>query len=66
MPVITIECAKVSKEQKEQLVKEIVTVASKIFNLPEQGFITFIKENGYDNIGNGTILLSEKYANKPK
>ena len=60
MPVITIEGGKITKEQKEQLVKEVVTSASKILNIPEQAFVTLIKENDFDNIGNGTELLSNK------
>ncbi|MDD7794488.1 4-oxalocrotonate tautomerase DmpI [Clostridium sp. 'White wine YQ'] len=58
MPVIQLDGPKISKEQKEQLVKEFVTSASKILNIPEQAFVTVIKENDYDNIGNGTSLLS--------
>ncbi|WP_238883307.1 4-oxalocrotonate tautomerase DmpI [Clostridium sp. YIM B02551] len=58
MPVIQIDGPKITKEQKEQLVKEFVTSASKILNIPEQAFVTVIKENDYDNIGNGTNLLS--------
>ena len=60
MPVITIESPKVTKEQKEQLVREFVTSASKILNIPQQAFVTIIKENDFDNIGNGTELLSNK------
>lgn len=60
MPTITIEAGKVTKEQKAQLVKEFVTSASKILNIPEHAFVTYIKENEYENIGSGTVLLSEK------
>lgn len=60
MPVITIESPKITKEQKEQLVKEFVTSASKILNIPEQAFVTLIRENELENIGNGTQLLSNK------
>ncbi|PKM87201.1 MAG: 4-oxalocrotonate tautomerase [Firmicutes bacterium HGW-Firmicutes-12] len=62
MPVITIEGAKMSKEQKAKLVKEVVQKASEIMNVPEQAFVTLIRENDFDNVGNGTMLLSEKYA----
>jgi 4-oxalocrotonate tautomerase len=61
MPVITINCPKVTKEQKSMLVKELVTSASKILNIPKEGFITYVKENDLDNIGVGTELLSEKH-----
>ena len=60
MPVITFEGPKITKEQKAQLVKEFVSNAVKILNIPEEAFITLIKENELDNIGNGTILVSDK------
>lgn len=62
MPVITIECGKISKDQKSDLVKEVVTKASEILKVPEQAIITLIRENDFDNIGNGTQLLSDKFA----
>lgn len=58
MPLMTIETPKITKQQKEQLVNEFVTSASKILNLPKQAFTTIIRENDLDNIGNGTELLS--------
>ncbi|AND84397.1 4-oxalocrotonate tautomerase [Clostridium tyrobutyricum] len=60
MPLIKIEGPKITKEQKEQLVSELVTSASKILNIPEQAFVTLIKENKLENIGSGTQLLSDK------
>ncbi|MBV4441723.1 4-oxalocrotonate tautomerase DmpI [Clostridium tyrobutyricum] len=60
MPLIKIEGPKITKEQKEQLVSELVTSASKILNIPEQAFVTLIKENRLENIGSGTQLLSDK------
>lgn len=64
MPVITIECGSLTKEQKTSLVKEFASKASEILNIPEQAFVTIIKENAFDNIGNGTQLLSDIYGNK--
>ncbi|MFZ5969700.1 MAG: 4-oxalocrotonate tautomerase DmpI [Bacillota bacterium] len=61
MPVISIEGPKITKEQKAKLVKEIVTKASEILNIPEQAFVTVIKENELDNIGSGTTLLSDRH-----
>lgn len=60
MPVITLEVSKTTKEQKAKLVKTLVSNASEILDIPEQAFATIIKENDFDNIGNGTILLSDK------
>lgn len=60
MPVITLEVGKISREQKARLVKELVSKSSEILNIPEPAFVTIIKENDFDNIGNGTELLSDK------
>ncbi|MDW7670745.1 MAG: 4-oxalocrotonate tautomerase DmpI [Bacillota bacterium] len=60
MPVITIEGAHMSKEKKAKLVKQVVGVASAVMEIPEDAFVTIIRENDYDNIGNGTQLLSDR------
>lgn len=60
MPVITLDAGKISKEQKAKLVKEFVSSASSILGIPEQAFVTIIRENDFDNIGNGTTLLSDR------
>lgn len=61
MPVITLDGPKMTKEQKAQLVKEFASKASEILNIPEQAFVTIIRENDYDNIGTGTQLLSDRH-----
>lgn len=60
MPVITLEAAKLTKEQKAQLVKEFTESASKITGTPKNAFYVFLKESGLDNIGVGGELLSER------
>jgi len=60
MPVITIEGAKLSKEQKRELVAVLTKSASSIMNVPEQAYVVLVKENDIDNIGVGGVLLSEK------
>ena len=60
MPVITIEGPMMNKEQKAKMVNALVTGASEILNIPAQAFVTIIKENDLDNIGNGTVLLSDR------
>ena len=60
MPVITIEAAKLTKEQKAVITKEMTETTSRVMNLPSQAFYVFIKENEPDNIGVGGILLSDK------
>ena len=50
MPVITLEAAKLNKDQKKQLVNEFTATASKIMNIPEQAIFVFLKENSLENI----------------
>jgi len=61
MPVITVEAGKMDKEQKALLVKELTKKASEILNIPEQAFVTVLKENEPDNVGVGGQLLSAKF-----
>lgn len=42
MPVITVEGAKLSREQKSNLVKELTKSAASIMNAQEQSFIVFV------------------------
>ena len=60
MPVITLEAGPLTKEQKEQLAKELTASASKITGIPEHAFIAIIRENNPDNIGVGGVLLSDR------
>ena len=60
MPVITFESAKLTKEQKQILVKEFTETASRVTGLPEAGFYVFLKENEIDNVGVGGILLGDR------
>jgi len=60
MPVITIEGPALSLEKKEKLAKEISVLASDIMNIPLDAYVVFIKENPYENMAQGGILISEK------
>lgn len=60
MPVITLEAASLTREQKKQLVEEFTESASRIMNLPKESFYVFLKESLPDNVGVGGILLSDK------
>ncbi|SFM10369.1 4-oxalocrotonate tautomerase [Paenibacillus sp. 1_12] len=64
MPVITLNSAKLSKEQKGELIKELTAVAAKIMNIPEQSYYVFLKENETDNVGVGGQLLAEYLKDK--
>ncbi|HZX62175.1 MAG TPA: 4-oxalocrotonate tautomerase DmpI [Bacteroidales bacterium] len=60
MPVITIEGPALSFEKKEKLAKEITKLASDIMNIPKEAYVVFIKENPYENMAQGGVLISEK------
>ena len=60
MPVITIEGPALSFDKKEKLAKEITQLASDIMNIPKDAYVVFIKENPYENMSQGGVLISEK------
>ncbi|MDR1620883.1 MAG: tautomerase family protein [Synergistaceae bacterium] len=60
MPVITVEGAKLSFEQKRYLIESLTKIASVIMRVPEKNYIVLIKENDRDNIGLGGIMLSQR------
>lgn len=60
MPVITLEAASLSKEQKRRLAKEFTESAARILNMPEEAFYVFLKENELENVGVGGKLLSDR------
>ena len=60
MPVITMEGPFLPIEKKEQLIKEFTRIATEITNIPTDAFVVFIKENAYENMGQGGITIAEK------
>jgi 4-oxalocrotonate tautomerase len=64
MPVINIDGPHMTKDQKAHLVEALVEQSSKILNIPKEAFVTIIRENDPDNIGNGPELLSDKMKNQ--
>lgn len=60
MPVITLEAASLTKEQKRALVEAFTESASRIMRLPKEGFYVFLKEHAADNVGVGGALLSDR------
>lgn len=57
MPVIIFYGPKMTKEQKETLVKEFASATGKITNIAPEKFITLINEIEAENVGTGTELL---------
>lgn len=64
MPYITVEGGYLTDEQKELLIKRLTEVSSEIMKVPQEFFITTIKELSDKNIGVGgkTIdVVKEEY-----
>ena len=59
MPIIKLEAAKVSKEQKEKLIADLTRVASEDLGLGQEHFYVLIKENELDNWGVGGKTLTK-------
>jgi len=60
MPVITFDGPKMTREQKQQLVREFSAAASRITNIPQEKFITLINEMDPENVGSGGELLADR------
>ncbi len=69
MPYITVESGVLSDEQKELLIKRLTEVSSEIMKIPQEFFVTTIKELPDKNFGIGgkTIdKVKEEYLNNQK
>ena len=53
MPYITVESGVLSDEQKELLIKRLTETASEIMQVPQEFFVTTIKEVSDKNFGIG-------------
>ena len=53
MPYITIESGTLSDEQKEELIRRLTEVSSEIMRVPQEFFVTTIKEIPDKNFGIG-------------
>ena len=66
MPIISVEAARLSKEQKERLVVELTKTASEIMGAAPQSFYVLIKENEIENWGVGGKPLAQFLADQKK
>lgn len=67
MPYITVESGALSDEQEEELIKRLTEVSSEIMKVPQEFFVTTIKEVSDKNFGIGgkTIdKVKEEYRKK--
>ena len=60
MPVITVEASPLSHDVKEKLEKALTDAASEITNIPKDAFVVIVKENPFENMAQGGVLLSER------
>lgn len=59
MPYITVESGTLTDEQKEQLIKRLTEVSSEIMKVPQEFFVTTIKEVSDKNFGIGGITIDK-------
>lgn len=53
MPYITVESGALTDEQKEELIERLTEISSEIMNVPQEFFVTTIKEVSDKNFGIG-------------
>lgn len=53
MPYITVESGVLSDMQKEELIKQLTEISSEIMKIPQEFFVTTIKEVPDKNFGIG-------------
>ncbi|HXY61597.1 MAG TPA: 4-oxalocrotonate tautomerase DmpI [Nitrospirota bacterium] len=59
MPIIKIDIASATKEQKVSLIEKLTTVSAEITKIPQSAFTVIINELGNDNVGVGGKTLGE-------
>ena len=62
MPYITVESGTLSDKQKELLIKRLTEVSSEIMNVPQEFFVTTIKELPDMNFGIGGKTIDKLKA----
>ena len=53
MPYITVESGTLSDTQKEELIRRLTAISSEVMNIPQDFFVTTIKEVSDKNFGIG-------------
>lgn len=62
MPYITVESGTLSDKQRELLIKRLTEVSSEIMNVPQEFFVTTIKELPDKNFGIGGKTIDKVKA----
>lgn len=66
MPYISVESRQLPDEQKEELIKKLTEVASEIMKVPQEFFVTTIKELPDKNFGIGGRTIDKVKAEYKK
>lgn len=59
MPYITVESGVLSDTQKEELIKQLTEISSEIMKIPQEYFVTTIKELPDKNFGIGGKTINK-------
>lgn len=62
MPYITVESGALTDEQKEELIKRLTEVSSEVMKVPQEFFVTTIKEVSDKNFGIGGKTIDKVKA----
>lgn len=62
MPYISVECGALTDEQKEKLIRQLTEVSAEIMNVPQEFFMTTIKELPDKNFGIGGQTIDKVKA----
>ncbi len=62
MPYITVESGALSDTQKEELIKQLTKISSEITKIPQEFFVTTIKELPDKNFGIGGRTMDKVKA----
>jgi 4-oxalocrotonate tautomerase len=49
---------------KERLAKELTDAASEITDIPKEAFVVIVKENAFENMAQGGVLLSKRLQDR--
>ena len=66
MPLITVEAAGMTPEQKLELIRTLPAEASRIMGVPIDEFRVFLREYSPDNIGVGDVPLAKLFEERGK
>lgn len=60
MPVLSFEGPKLTKEQKEQLIREMTDAAARVVpDIPKRAYYFFVREYDEENVGVGGMPLQD-------